>query len=85
LALSHLLASRWASLGHDPGHHRVLAALLLTTGALACWLPARRATASSQLSRYATNEISSRIPPTTFHQSIHPHQTKSLALTPSTT
>jgi len=45
LALSHLLASQlWQVSVHDPATIACVAALLLTTGALACWLPARRAT-----------------------------------------
>jgi putative ABC transport system permease protein len=46
LILSRLLASQlWRVSAHDPTTITCVASLLLTTGALACWIPARRATA----------------------------------------
>jgi hypothetical protein len=44
--LSRLLASQlWRVSVHDPTTITCVRSLLLTTGALACWIPARRATA----------------------------------------
>jgi putative ABC transport system permease protein len=45
LALSHVLASQlWQVSAHDPVTITCVTTLLLATGAMACWLPARRAT-----------------------------------------
>jgi putative ABC transport system permease protein len=45
LVLSHLLASQlWKVSVHDPITIACVAGILLSTGALACWVPARRAT-----------------------------------------
>jgi len=53
LALSHLMGSQlWQVSVHDPATIACVAALLLTTGALACWLQPAAPPASSQLSRY---------------------------------
>jgi putative ABC transport system permease protein len=45
LAIGRLISSQlWGVTAHDPATLATVAILLLATGAIACWLPARRAT-----------------------------------------